>query len=57
MLNSSMEYYSQPGKLTELAKMNKNYYDALIKEGFTKEQAFQIIVSNPLVSKGVSGGK
>jgi hypothetical protein len=52
ILNSSLEYYSEPGKLTELAKLNKNYFEALRKEGFTKKQALKIMASSPL-SRGI----
>ena len=52
ILNSSLEYYNEPGKLAELAKLNKNYFEALRKEGFTKKQALQIMASSPL-SRGI----
>ena len=35
----------------KMAKLNKLGYDALIKEGFTKEQAIKIITSNKLFGK------
>ncbi|MEJ6980283.1 hypothetical protein WG906_07470 [Pedobacter sp. P351] len=52
MLNSSLEYYNEPGKLTELAKINKTYFEALRKEGFTRKEALKIMLSSPL-SKGL----
>jgi hypothetical protein len=56
MLDAQLDYYKQPGKLTELAKLTKEYFDALAKEGFTYDQALKIITSNSLISKsGLSG--
>ncbi len=56
ILDSSLEFYKQPGKLTELAKLQRDYYDALMKQGFSSQQALQILISNPLVGKGSLGG-
>lgn len=51
MLDAQLDYYKQPGKLTELAKLTKEYFDALTKEGFTYDQALKIITSNSLIPK------
>lgn len=52
ILNTSLEFYNEPGKLAELAKLNKNYFEALRKEGFTKKQALKIMTSSPLSKIG-----
>lgn len=31
--------------MSEIAKANKVYYDSLIKEGFTEQQALQIVMT------------
>jgi hypothetical protein len=54
MLDAQLAYYKQPGKLAEMAKLNKDYFDALVKEGFTYDQALKIITSNSLISKSSS---
>ena len=54
MMNAQFDYFKQPGKIAELANMNKQYFDALIKEGFTNDQALKIVTSNGLLSKSSS---
>lgn len=54
MLDAQFEYFKQPGKIAEMAKLNKDYFDALVKEGFTYDQALKIITSNSLISKSSS---
>lgn len=54
MLDAQFAYYKQPGKIAEIAKLNKEYFDALIKEGFTNDQALKIITSNSLIPKSAS---
>ncbi|HMG09333.1 MAG TPA: hypothetical protein VK609_12525 [Mucilaginibacter sp.] len=54
MLDAQLSYFKQPGKIAEMAKLNKNYFDALVKEGFTNDQALKIITSNSLISKSSS---
>lgn len=51
IIDAQIEYYKQPGKLAEIAKLNKQYFDSLVKEGFTEEQALKIITSNSLLPK------
>lgn len=58
MMDAQLNYYKQPGKITEVAKLNKQYYDALVKEGFSDDQALKIITSESLLPKASSiGGK
>lgn len=57
MLDAQLNFYKQPGKLAEVAKMHKQYFDALVKEGFTYEQAIKILTANPLMQMTGSAGK
>lgn len=45
-----LDYLARPQTAEKLATFQKNYYDALIKKGFSKEQAFQLVrdAGNPL---------
>ena len=54
MMNAQFDYFKQPGKIAEIANLNKQYFDALIKEGFTSDQALKITTSNSLLSKSSS---
>jgi len=55
MLNAQLKVYSDPAITTQLAKITKNYYDALVKAGFSSDAALKIITSKQLVS--VEGAK
>jgi hypothetical protein len=57
MLNAQLSFYKQPGKLTEVAKLHKQYFDALVKAGFNYEQAIRILTSAPLIQMASSSGK
>lgn len=57
MLDAQLNFYKQPGKLTELAKVDKQYFDALVKEGFNYDQAIKILTSSPLIQVSGSSGK
>ncbi len=57
VMNVQLDYYKQPGKLEEVAKLNKQYYDALTKVGFTADQAIKIITSEGLLPKANLGSK
>ncbi|MES2277622.1 MAG: hypothetical protein V4592_16475 [Bacteroidota bacterium] len=52
LMDAQLDYYKQPGKLEEIAKLNKQYFDALVKEGFTNDQALKIITSDSFLPKG-----
>lgn len=45
-----LDHISKPETTTRLATYQKNYYDALLKQGFTEEQAFTLVreAGNPL---------
>ena len=51
VMDSQLNYYKQPKKVAEIAKVNKQYYNALLKEGFTKAEALKIITSAGLTPK------
>ena len=53
MMDAQLNYYKQPGKITEVAKMNKTYFDALLKEGFTRDEALKIITANSILPKPI----
>lgn len=50
MLNAQLKMYSDPAVTDQLARITKNYYDALIKVGFSMDAALKIITSKQLVS-------
>lgn len=54
LLDAQLAYFKQPGKIAEIAKLHKDYYDALIKVGFNDDQALKIITTNSLMSKSSS---
>jgi hypothetical protein len=41
-------FFEAPELPVALAKYQKRYYDALVKEGFTKDEALKIIMTQPL---------
>ncbi|MBU0995255.1 MAG: hypothetical protein KJ737_22390 [Proteobacteria bacterium] len=45
MIMGRFAVLSEPDTVKMLARFAKNYYDALVEAGFTKEQAFQIVLS------------
>jgi len=51
MMDTQLDYYKQSGKLAEIAKLNKTYFDALVNEGFTRDEALKIITANSLLPK------
>ena len=50
VLNVQIKTYSNPAIINQLAKITKNYYDALIKAGFSMDAALKIITSKQLIS-------
>ena len=50
MLDMQLQLYSKPETIEKLARINKNYYDALIKAGFSEDAALKIITTKPLFS-------
>lgn len=57
MMDAQMEYYKQPGKIAEIAKLNKEYYDALRKEGFSSDDAIKIITASGIMPKATNLNK
>ena len=48
-LDGLLAYMTRPETAEQMAAFVRNYYDALLKKGFTEEQALQIATSaNPL---------
>jgi hypothetical protein len=45
MLESTLTTLAKPENAERLADFTKNYYDALVKRGFTKEQALQLVAT------------
>ena len=45
MMNAQFDVLSQPETAEKLAKYTKNYYEALISAGFTKQEALEITKS------------
>jgi len=54
-LEAQLKFYSDKARLDEMAKIEKSYYDALMKAGFTADQALKILVSKPLLSSDMTG--
>lgn len=54
MFKSMLQAFSSPEMAQAQAKYYRNLYDALVKNGFSKEEALQIVVSqgSPLRSGG-----
>lgn len=48
-MDPQLKFYSNPATTTQLAIITKNYYDALIKAGFSAEMAFKIATSKQFV--------
>ena len=45
MMEGMLRVMARPENADRLATFTKNYYDALIRKGFTKEQALQIVIA------------
>lgn len=45
MMTATFDVLSQPESAEKLASFTRNYYDALIKKGFTKKEALNIAMS------------
>ena len=43
MISAKLKFYAQPETANAIAAFTRNYYDALIKRGFTEEQALKIV--------------
>jgi hypothetical protein len=47
LLRTPLKTLADPGSSADIAKYMRNLYDSLIKEGFTKDEAFQLILRMP----------
>jgi hypothetical protein len=58
VIDGYLDYLAKPETTKKLAAFQKNYYDALVEQGFTKEQAFELVLrfGNPL-AYGLRAGK
>ncbi len=45
MMTATFDVLSQPESAEKLASFTRNYYDALIKKGFSKDEALKIAMS------------
>ena len=45
MMRSSLAVLSEPATTQQMATFSKNYFDALIAKGFTREEALQIVMA------------
>jgi hypothetical protein len=50
---ATLRALSRPEAAEQLAAFSRNYYNALIKKGFTKDQAFNIVMSVRMPLGGV----
>lgn len=55
VIESKLDYFESSDAIEKLARLNKRYYDALIKEGFTEQQAMAIVLEVPLLT--TNGGE
>jgi len=54
MIEAQLAVISKPESAEKMAQYVKNFYEALIKHGFSKEEAFKIVTSISLPSASVS---
>ena len=52
MMDSMLSYLSKKETSVKLATFTRNYYVALVKNGFTKEEALQIVVQSGIPTLG-----
>jgi hypothetical protein len=52
MMSAMLDFLCEPESAEKLATFTRNYYDALIKKGFTQEQALRIVISQGIPSMG-----
>ena len=46
MMEGMLKVMEKPENAERLATFTRNYYDALIRKGFTKEQALEIVIAS-----------
>jgi hypothetical protein len=55
MVEGTLKAFEKPETIERLARFSRRYYDALIKQGFTKEEALQIVAGSGIA--GMRAGK
>src|SRR5213083_779049 len=55
MMEGMLRVMARPENADRLATFTKNYYDALIRKGFTKEQALQIVIATGMPRMPTAG--
>jgi len=55
MVQGTIKAFEKPETIERLARFSRRYYDALIKQGFTKEEALQIVAGAGIA--GVRAGR
>jgi len=54
MIEAQLAVVSKPDSAEKMARYVKNFYQALIKQGFSKEEAFKIVTSISMPSASLS---
>ncbi len=57
LVDGALDYMAKPETAKRLARVKRAYYDALIAEGFTKDEAFRIILTNQEFNLPASNNK
>jgi hypothetical protein len=55
MVEGTIKAFEKPETVERLARFSRSYYDALMKQGFTKEEALQIVAGAGIA--GVRAGR
>ena len=55
MVEGTLKAFEKPETIERLARFSRRYYDALMKQGFTKEEALQIVAGSGIAA--VRGGR
>jgi hypothetical protein len=57
MFNAMLDLLAEPATAKKLAAFQRNYYEALQEEGFSEEQAFELVTSGNPMGGFASGGQ
>ncbi len=55
MIEGTIKAFEKPETIERLARFSRRYYEALIKQGFSKEEALQIVAGSGIA--GVRSGR
>ena len=50
MIEGTIKAFEKPETIDRLARFSRRYYEALMKQGFTKEEALQIVAGSGIAS-------